>query len=174
MNAVALLWWGAAAILVVCFCVLRINSAQIEMTQAEKTHQQVERDIKRLAQAQAAMSGMSEKRLSDSDLISRAQQALSQAGLPIQACSGVQPRPDSSASGSSIRTQTVLMMLRGLTPADLGGWFAAWRKNEHAWQVAEVQMTRSANSQGNAIAASDMNRYDISVVLAAHYLAEAP
>lgn len=168
------LLWFAVGLSVAVWSGMRLGSAQSQMANAESARAAIERDVTRIHLLRAQVSGLSVGRRPDGDLIARVQRALSDAGLPISACSGVQPRADQTRPGAGVRVQTVVMTLRGLLPSEFGAWLAAWRAGDQTWRLDDVQLTRVSGptAPGTSVARSDGNRYDITLVLAAPYVEE--
>jgi len=175
MNQMSLLLWGAIIVLVTTWSITRLHIVETELSSAEEARSAVTKNISRVQQLRQAVHGVALHRRDDGDLISRVQQALSNAGLPISACSGVQPRPDVVRVGSGLRVQSVQMTLRRLSPDEFGTWLAAWRSAKPAWQLQDVQLTRvqQSNTQ-DSIGPATGNRYDVAVVLAAPFIEESP
>jgi hypothetical protein len=172
--------WTVAVLGIAAWCALRWGSAAERERVAQAACAAMGQDIQRLQALRAASPVSAHGRRPDADLVTRAQRALADAGLPIGACSGVQPRADQVSPGTAVRVQTVQLTLRGLSPAELGGWLAAWHAVTQPWLVSELQLVHVATAAAPAAAAAatnnpslDSNRFDISVVLAAPYL-EAP
>lgn len=171
MTRGAILVWLAVAGVLGVYGGARLGSAQAQAGAADAARLAAEHDLVRVQQLRAEVRGVSIGRRPDGDLISRVQRALGDAGLPVSACSGVQPRADQSRPGAGIRVQTVVTTLRGLLPAEFGAWLAAWRAGDQAWRLDDVQFTRVATTPAvTTVARNDGNRYDVTLVLAAPYV----
>ena len=166
--------WSMVILGVVAWSGMRLGTAQAQIATANASRSAIEREVTQVQRLRAEVRGVSLGRRPDGDLITRIQRALSDAGIPVAACTGVQPRADQVRAGGGIRVQTVLMTLRGLTPAEFGAWLAAWRAGDQTWRLDDVQFTRAAASvvAAPAIAVGDSNRYDIAIVLAAPFVEE--
>ncbi len=168
-----ILLWFIVALGVVAWSGMRLGSARSQITAADDARAGIERDLLKVQALRAQVRGVSVGRRPDGDLIARVQRALSDAGLPVSACSGVQPRADQTRPGAGVRVQTVVMTLRGLLPAEFGAWLAAWRAGDQTWRLDDVQLTRVVpTGAGGLVARSDGNRYDVALVLAAPYVEE--
>lgn len=166
--------WFIIGFAVVVWSGLRLGSAESQIRAADAARTALERDLTKVHQLRAQVRGVSVGRRPDGDLIGRVQRALSDAGLPVSACSGVQPRADQTRPGAGVRVQTVVMTLRGLLPAEFAAWLAAWRAGDQTWRLDDVQLTRVPvpTGPGGSVARSDGNRYDVALVLAAPYVEE--
>lgn len=164
--------WVLVLLGVVVWAGGRLGAAQSQITAADAARAAIERDVAHVQQLRAEVRGVSLGRRPDGDLITRVQRALSDAGLPVAACSGVQPRADQLRAGGGIRVQTVLMTLRGLAPAEFGAWLAAWRAGDQTWRLDDVQFSRASTVTAavSPVAAGEGNRYDIALVLAAPFV----
>jgi len=152
------------------WCWWRVGSAQSQADAAREQAQTIARDVQRVQTLRQQAQVVAGSRRPDADLVTRVQRALSQAGLPVTACSGVQPRNDQAAPGGGIRIQSVQLSLRALQPSDLGAWLSAWTMAEPAWTVSELQLAH----QPTTALGLDSNRFDVSVVLSAPYVEDAP
>jgi hypothetical protein len=168
------LLWFVVGLSVVAWSGMRLGSAQSQITAADAARSAIERDVAKVQLLRAQVRGLSVGRRPDGDLIARVQRALSDAGLPVSACSSVQPRADQTRPGAGVRVQTVVMTLRALLPAEFGAWLAAWRAGDQTWRLDDVQLTRVSvpTAPGAAVARSEGNRYDVALVLAAPYVEE--
>ncbi len=166
--------WLVVGLSVVVWSGLRLGSAQSQIAAADAARSVIERDLTKVQQLRAHVRGVSVGRRPDGDLIARVQRALSDAGIPVSACSGVQPRADQTRPGAGVRVQTVVMTLRNLLPSEFGAWLAAWRAGDQTWRLDDVQLTRVAvpTAPSAAVARTEGNRYDVALVLAAPYVEE--
>jgi hypothetical protein len=168
--AASVLAWSAAALLVVCWGWLRCSMSRERDLDASAHVNEIMHELAHLQDLRATSLAVAHSRRPDADLITRAQRALADAGLPIHACSGVQPRADVVMAGAGIRVQTVQLSLRGLRPGELGAWLDAWNATPQPWVVSEVQLAHQPGTPGaHAGSALDSNRFDVSVVLSAFY-----
>lgn len=171
MKHGAMLVWCVVAGVVVVWGGIRLGAAQTSIASADANRNAVERDLEKVQRLREQVRGVSLGRRPDGDLITRVQRALSDAGLPITACSGVQPRADQTRPGAGVRVQTVVTTLRNLLPAEFGAWLAAWRAGDQTWKLADVQLSRAgATAPSATVAGGDGNRYDVTLVLAAPYV----
>lgn len=175
LRTLILTVWFLIGVAVITWGGLRLGSAQSQIRAADAARSAVERDLSKVHQLRAQVRGVSVGRRPDGDLIGRVQRALADAGLPVSACSGVQPRADQTRPGAGVRVQTVVMTLRGLLPAEFAAWLAAWRAGDQTWRLDDVQLTRVpvTTGPGASVARGDGNRYDVALVLAAPYVEEA-
>lgn len=173
MNRIIVGVWFLLAIGVVLWSGVRLGTAHTQVASADTARLTVERDLAKVQQLRAQVRGVSVGRRPDGDLIARVQRALSDAGLPVTACSGIQPRADQSRPGAGVRVQTVVTTLRGLLPAEFGAWLAAWRAGDQTWRLDDLQFTRAGGtSRPTPVAQGEGNRYDVTLVLAAPYVEE--
>lgn len=170
------LLWFVVVLGVITWSGLRLGSAQSQIAAADTARSAIERDLTMVQKLRAQVRGVSVGRRPDGDLITRVQRALSDAGIPVNACSGVQPRADQTRPGAGVRVQTVVMTLRNLLPSEFGAWLAAWRAGDQTWRLDDVQLTRVSvpTAASGVVARGDGNRYDVALVLAAPYVEEDP
>jgi hypothetical protein len=158
----------------------RFSSAHDQYAQALNASQATLEQLHRIAALRQALHGVALARQPDADLVDRVQAALARAGLPIAACTGVEPRADRDADASGgMHLQTVQISLQRLTPGELGSWLAAWQQIAPAWQVADLQLSHAqAAFAGTAIAGTggdlDSNAFDAMVAVEAAYVDSAP
>lgn len=174
LSPPTLLWLGAGLV-VLAWGWLRLDQAGSGFRAAHEQFAAVDRDVQRLGELRARIQAPVRGRRPQDDLVSRAQQALVGAGLPITAFSGVQPRADQTANG--LRIQTVQLRLQGLRPADFGAWLAAWTTADQPWRLSELQMVHSSAPPAASAANGpplDNNRFDLTLVLTAPYLEDRP
>lgn len=117
-------------------------------------------ELDRLASVRDAVPAA---RRPDADLIGGVRGALRRAGVPERAFLGLQHRDDRQLASSRVRVQRVQLRLGALRLTDVGRFLATWRTDEHPWRVVEYQMTHAGRG--------DAGRYQVSLVLAAPYLA---
>jgi hypothetical protein len=175
LSARASMSWAAIAVMMVCVCWWRLRVAHDQVDAAMLQAGSIARDIQRVESLRGQGRTLSGGRRPDADLVTRAQRALAAVGLPINVCSGVQPRAQQTVSGSGVQVQTVQLSLRGLSPGDLGAWLNAWNTANQPWQIGELQLTHQIQpAAGSRTADLDSNRFDVSVVVSAPYLEDAP
>lgn len=165
------LLWGCVAAAVLAWGWLRLGQADERWRAALEQSAALHRDVQRLGDLRGRIQAPVRGRRPQDDLVSRAQQALTAAGLPVSAFSGVQPRADQTANG--LRIQTVQLRLQGLRPAEFGAWLAAWTTPDQPWRLGELQMTHAAAGQ-TPLTALDTNRFDLTLVLTAPYVEDRP
>lgn len=148
--------WAVAFWLVLLWAWWRWGSAAdaLETARGEASIQQ--RQIDRLAELRQQGVAVTGAR-PDADLVARVHQSLAAAGVPPTACQGITPRSEPGGTGG-VRRVSAQVQLRGLSPADLGGWLGAWQGQNPAWQVIGLDVARIAG-QGN--------RFDATVLMAA-------
>lgn len=167
-----LLWAGAVAV-VAAWGWLRLGQASATFATAQGQFITLNQDLQRLGGLRTRIQAPIQGRRPQDDLVTLAQKALTAAGLPIAAFSGVQPRADQTING--LRIQTVQLRLQGLRPAEFGTWIAAWTTPDQTWRLSEVQMVHATPAAGGTSgAALDSNRFDLTLVLTAPYLEDRP
>lgn len=173
-DAGPIVLWGVIILLVGAWSAWRAQRTALAVQEAETGAACVAQDLQRLASLRSLAQGVAAGRRPDADVISRIQKALVEAGLPIEAASGIQPRIDQVA-GSGMRLQVLQLKLQGLDPAGLGAWLAAWQRGDQSWQVTEIQMVHAVSTGSEADrsrGAVEANRFDIHVTLAVPYWEE--
>ncbi|MBA2482358.1 MAG: hypothetical protein H0V44_16980 [Planctomycetes bacterium] len=165
-------------VIVAAWCAGTRSRAHADLAAALDRHRQVERDVATIttlgssSSSAGAGAGLSVGPRPDADLVARTQQALAEAGLPIGACSGVQPRAD-QVRQQGLSVQTVLVSLQNLRPAEFGSWLAAWNAHQPPWRITELQLVHAPQRDG-ATSDLDPNRFDYTLALAAPYLEKQP
>lgn len=160
--------WASACATVLLWGWFRFDQAGSRTAAAQAQLATVHQDLQRLEALRGRVQAPVRGRRPQDDLVTRAQQALASAGLPIAAFSGVQPRADQTVNG--VRIQTVQLRMQGLRPADVGAWLAAWATPDQPWRLSELQMVHSTAPPTAGAAALDMNRFDLTLVLTVPYL----
>lgn len=164
--------WACACATVLLWGWFRLDQADGRTAAARSQLATVNQDLQRLADLRARVQAPVRGRRPQDDLVTRAQQALATAGLPIAAFNGVQPRADQTVNG--VRIQTVQLRMLGLRPADFGAWLAAWATPDQPWRLSELQMVHSMAPPTAGAAPLDMNRFDLTLVLTVPYLEDRP
>jgi hypothetical protein len=169
MTRQTALVWAAVLAAIALYGWFRLAGAgeRLRTAQAQAAAQQ--RDLDRLVALRGRGPAPGQGRRPQDDLVGRAQRALAAAGLPVAACSGVQPRADQVADG--LRLQTVQLRLQGLRPVEFAAWLAAWSTPDQPWRMSELQMVHAATSGATAL---DSNRFDLTIILTAPYLEDRP
>lgn len=167
--------WACAAALVLAWCWFRLDQAAGRARAIQDQLTSLNQDVQQLADLRARVQAPVRGRRPQDDLVTTAQRALSAAGLPIAAFSGIQPRADQTGGG--MRIQTVQLRLQGLRPAEFGAWLAAWNATDQPWRLSELQMAHAAPppaAAGPTLLALDRNRFDLTLILTAPYLEDRP
>jgi hypothetical protein len=164
--------WACAFATVLAWGWFRLDQAAARTAAAQAQLAGVNQDLQRLADLRARVQAPVRGRRPQDDLVTRAQQALTAAGLPIAAFSGVQPRADQTVNG--LRIQTVQLRMQGLRPAEFGAWLAAWSGPDQPWRLGELQMVHSTAPPTAGAATLDTNRFDLTLVLTVPYVEDRP
>ncbi|MBA3708102.1 MAG: hypothetical protein H0W83_04665 [Planctomycetes bacterium] len=172
------LWYVMSVVAVILVLVLgwsaQVRSrASAEVVTAVNQHRQVVGDVATVTSLRSSSNGLSIGPRPDADLVARTQQALVEAGLPIAACSGVQPRADQQVRQQGISVQSVLVSLQNLRPGEFGSWLAAWNAHRSPWRITELQLVHAPVREATK-SDLDLNRFDYTVALAAPYVEKSP
>lgn len=103
----------------------------------------------------------------DADLVSRAQRALAQAGVPVGVFNSIQPQGDQQQV-DGVHLQEVQLRLQGITHKELGAWLQAWLTPDQPWTIRSLQATHV--NQGVTTDESNDNRFNISINLSTPYV----
>jgi hypothetical protein len=154
-----LLFAMAAVVLVVfAWWLVRLEPARSAARMAVAREQAVAKDLLRLTALQGHEAQVVAQRLPDNDLVTRLQPIAEQVD-PI----------------SRLRQRRVQVRLHGLSPAQLGGWLAAWSTAEQPWLVESLGMTHALDSAPAAAGGGiDSNTFTISVVLLTRSVEDSP
>jgi hypothetical protein len=174
----AVVGWLCVLVVLAGWAWMRLGRAAEQDLQATTHLTTMIHDLDRLRTLRAGEHALAHGKRPEADLITRAQRALADAGLPVSVCSGVQPRADQVTPAGGVHVQTVQLTLKVLRPQELGSWLAAWSSTEQPWRVSDLQLVHAgiqtpgtAGTDSNSL---DSNRFDVSVVLSAPYVEEAP
>lgn len=165
------LLWSCAILVALTWGWFRLEQADSRARAAQEQLAALNQDVLRLGELRGRIQSPVRGRRPQDDLVTRAQRALTAAGLPITAFSGIQPRADQTGNG--LRIQTVQLRLQGLRPAEFGAWLAAWSTPDQPWKLSEVQMAHASVAPTMTLAL-DSNRFDLTLVLTAPYLEDRP
>jgi hypothetical protein len=103
------------------------------------------------------------------DIIARVNSILADLGMPGSRHFGglaADDRSEASAPGlSAFRRQTLRLSLRDVSPLQLGRFLAAWRRDEPLLKPVRIEIAHRRED------ASETNRYEVSLALAAIHLA---
>jgi hypothetical protein len=178
MLTPAVAGWLCILVLLAGWAWLRLGGAADQDQQATAHLTAMVHDLDRLRFLRAGEHALAHGKRPEADLITRAQRALADAGLPVSVCSGVQPRADQVTPAGGVHVQTVQLTLRGMHPQELGSWLAAWTSTEQPWRVSDLQLVHAGiqtpGTAGNDSSGLDSNRFDVSVVLSAPYVEDSP
>jgi hypothetical protein len=164
--------WACVILAVLGWGSLRLDQAVSATHAAQAQFVSVNRDLQRLEDLRSRVQTPVRGRQAQDDLVTRAQDALTAAGLPTTCFSGVQPRADQTSNG--LRIQTVQLRLQGLRPAEFGSWLAAWSTPDQPWRLSELQMVHATAPAQAAGMPLDSNRFDLMLVVTAPYVEELP
>jgi len=172
----AVVGWLCVLVVLAGWAWMRLGSAEEQDQHATAHLTAMMHDLDRLHTLRAGEHALAHGKRPEADLITRAQRALADAGLPVSACRGVQPRADQVTPAGGVHVQTVQLTLKGLHPQELGSWLAAWTSTEQPWRVSDLQLVHTAiqttGAAGPGSSSLDSNRFDVSVVLSAPYVEE--
>ena len=130
----------------------------------------VKEDVRRLLLLRGSASAMTVGPQPSADLVTRCQRALLDAGLPITACSGVQPKGDVVLS-SDTRVQSEQIILQHLTPEQFGAWWTAWSRVPMSWRLVSLQLV---HAEEGTSASDPAGHFTCIVDLAAPYMTTQP
>ena len=165
----------AVVLLVFAWWLVRLEPARSAARMAIAREQTVAKDLLRLTALQGHEAQVVAQRLPDNDLVTRVQQALTLAGLTPASFNGLQPIAEQIDPISRLRQRRVQVRLHGLSPAQLGGWLAAWSTAEQPWLVESLGMTHALDSASAATGGGiDSNTFTISVVLLTRSVEDSP
>jgi hypothetical protein len=156
-------------LVVLLWGVIRLGSAQAVLTDAEGRERGTAQDLDRLERLRAHEAHVVARQVSDSDLISHVQQALTAAGLQTSAFSGIQPLGDQLDPISHVQQHTVQLHLNSLAPAELGAWLAAWLTPDQPWRVQGLALAHPQDAS-----TLDVNRFAVTVTLLMRSLEDSP
>jgi len=168
--------WIIVALLVGLWGWIQLGSAESVDAVATAHMDTVLHQVQRLQTLRARTQLVGHGRRPDGDLITRVQKALAQAGLPLSACSGVQPHANQVVGSTGMRVQTVQVTLHSLRPDELGNWMSAWSARDQPWSISQLQLAHApgAPTAGAGSTSLDSNRFDVSILLSAPYVEESP
>jgi hypothetical protein len=97
---------------------------------------------------------------------------LAEAGLPGRTLQSVQPEADgaltSGRDGPEYRRQSVRLSFQALSLTELGAFLIQWRRHAGIWTPSRIELTKHRSR------ADDDDRYDVTVVISAIYVADSP
>ena len=112
------------------------------------------------------------------DVIAQVNAALAEAGIPNSHFKGLNPESEgavepstagAAGTGVGYRKQSLRLMLEDISMPELGGFLSQWRKTQQVWIVTRIELNHVRGQ------AADSDRYDVSILLTALYIAqEAP
>jgi hypothetical protein len=89
----------------------------------------------------------------------------SEAGLGERHFGGLRPESDSAVPGSAHRRQTLRITLRQQGLPELGAFLERWAASHELWTPTRVELSRAQTQ-------ADPGRYDVSILIAATYIAQ--
>ncbi len=167
-----LMAWGVVFAVVALWVTWRLSTAsqawEVAQQAVTSTVEQVQR-LRHLRQHHAAPSLGPRP---DGDLVSRAQRALEEAGLPTAAFSGLQPRETQQSATGNWRIQRVQLKLVGLGVVQFGGWLRSWQAQVQPWSVESVEFARQQLNVDQASVSADPGVYEVTLELSAPFVDE--
>jgi len=154
---------AAALLLVAVWARGHVAAASGERTAAYAQVATTQRAIAELQTLSAVRDAVPSAKRPDADLVGGVRDSLRRAGVPEAAFVGLQHRDDRQLENSQVRVQRVQLRLRELRVDELGRFLATWRGDDTPWRIAECQLVHDRQR--------DDDRYDVTLLLAAPYLA---
>ncbi|MDA3961789.1 MAG: hypothetical protein PF961_13450 [Planctomycetota bacterium] len=151
------------AVLALVWAQAHAAAAAAERQAAVTGLQQTAAAIAELHQLSSVRDAVPSARRPDEDLVGSVHRALRRAGVGEDRFVGLQHRDDRQIPDSQVQVQRVQLRLRALQVHELGSFFQAWRGEPNPWRLSELQLTHDRRSEDD--------RYDVTVLLAAPYLA---
>ncbi len=117
---------------------------------------------------------VAERKRPEQDLVSRITRAMQDAGVSTNRHFGqIQPMADRALPGSSgaaitYMEQSVQVTLNEMAPAQIGAFLSRWSATEPLWTPTRIELS---HHRGNRRGAADLDRYDITVLMTATYVA---
>ena len=167
---------GAAAIATVALQVRWLRGAAEERSRAESRLAATVSMVREKERLEGERERVSASRRPEQDVIARVNSVLVGIGLDPSAFRGQQPEADARLPGAAggeglaYRRQSVRLSLAGLSPARLGRFLEAWRRDHPMWTPVRIDLQRR---QGDGASEDAPGRYDATVVVAAIYIEPA-
>ncbi len=155
LAAVASVLWSAG----------RLSRARAHDRSAVSSLERVAHDAGRVLALRASRQTVAEQKRPEQDVIARVNAVLSEAGLAERHFGGLRPESDSAVPGSAHRRQTLRITLRQLGLAELGAFLERWAASQELWTPTRLELSRAQTQ-------ADPGRYDVSILIAATYIAQ--
>ncbi len=143
----------------------RLSRARAHDRSAISSLEGVAHDAGRVLALRASRQTVAEQKRPEQDVIARVNAVLAEAGLGERHFGGLRPESDSAVPGSARRRQTLRITLRQLGLSELGAFLERWAVSQELWTPTRVELSRAQTQ-------ADPGRYDVSMLIAATYIAQ--
>ncbi len=168
MKSLAAILLGAATLAAagsVSLSAGRLSRARAHDRSAISSLERVAHDAGRVLELRASRQTVAEQKRPEQDVIARVNAVLSEAGLEERHFGGLRPESDSAVPGSAHRRQTLRITLRQLGLPELGAFLERWAASQELWTPTRLELSRAQTQ-------ADPGRYDVSILIAATYIAQ--
>lgn len=159
----------AASALPLAVSARRLVAAQALSDSAQTSLAQTTVEAREIGELRSKRETVQARPRPQNDVIDQVNAVLAEVGLPASSLKDLSTsssaiHASSSTHASALREQSLQLMLKDLTPAQLGSWLLQWRKSQVIWSTKRLEIVHSRNSN------QDPNHYDATIVLSALYL----
>lgn len=143
-----------AAIASVAICIVmlgwqRLSHAADLRRQADAQWRSLQQRLLERERLRADLGFGQMQRRDQEDVVQRVRSSLQDLGISAARLQGVRPREERVVQDGAALRQSVLIELRGLSPADIGAWLQHWCTAENPWRLTGMRWRHSSGAQGN-------------------------
>ncbi len=175
MNVRVLILCGgllAGLFLPVAASARRLEAAEARLEAGRDLLHRTAADAERVLELRSRQQRVAEDKRPEQDVIARVNACLTRAEIPLERFGGVRPEADAAVAGGgdgarAYRRQAVRISLNRMTVAQLGEFLADWHATQALWTPTRIELVHGRDK-------ADPGAYDVSILVAATYLADSP
>ncbi len=147
----------------------RMESAQSLLESSRSQLRSTTNTAQRVMDLRVRKQQIADRKRPEQDVIARVTSSLARAGVPSDRLAGLRPDSDSAlridSDEGTYRRQAIRFSLTRLSIAELGAFLSDWRRSHPLWTPTQIELLHARNQ-------TDVDRYDVSILLSTIYLAE--
>ena len=182
--------WVSLAVLVAVSALLiaiglqRLQRADRQLEAAHSALKQTQRDADTITDLRARSQTIETRQRPAQDVIALINAVLAEVGIPSTHLQSLTPEsegaavggPASNMSQARLLQQSLRLTLQNLAPHQIGSFLTQWHASQQVWNAARLELVHNRTHQDTPDPKSgksaEGNRYDVTVLLTALYLAD--
>lgn len=156
--------WGAALCFPIVISANRLSDANARHIAALTAQQRILDEAQKIIELRSKRQRIAEHKRPEHDVIARVNATLAEAGLPPDRFGDLRPESDAALPGSLYRRQSVRINLIELSIAELGAFLSHWSGSQRLWTPSRLELSHARSKSAE-------DRYDVTMLITATYLA---